>query len=74
MFGVFALLLVAGTLAVPVLAQQTQNRAQAGDCVCDCDGVCDCDCDGTCDCVCDGICDSDCDGVPDRVRDRIHWS
>ena len=63
-FGIFALLLVAGAFVVPALAQQMQSRSQLGDG----DGVCDCY--GVCDGTCDGVCDKDGDGVPDQIRSR----
>ncbi len=41
-FGIIALVMVAGTLVIPVLAQQTQTQAQIMDCDGDCDGTLDC--------------------------------
>ena len=67
-FGLITLLMVAGTIMIPALAQQTQNQTQTMDCDGTCDGVPDQTQDQLRKRVRDCSCDGTCDGTPDRTQ------
>jgi hypothetical protein len=76
-FGLIAMVMVAGTIAIPALALQTQNQTKLMDCDNTCDGIPDQTQDRlqkrTMDCSCDGTQARDRlqDGVMKQDRDRI---
>ena len=76
-FGLIALIMIAGTIAIPAIALQTQKQTQLMDCDSTCDGTPDRTQDQlqkrTMDCSCDGT-QSQArlqDGIMKQDRDRV---